>query len=179
MRTRSATVIARTALALLASAALSGCGKSSKLPVNNDEVVFTSATDCAASGKVKPEQCTQAIEAAMKVHLATSPVYKNLDLCEAKEGKEHCERMDERTYRPRLSAVVLPVAAAIEAETSGKLKGATPLYPTLAREMGFRTLDKRVLLYDGDMLSFSPQAHAAAELNASTGKKKGGGGKLF
>lgn len=179
MRTRSATVIARTALALLASAVVSGCGKASKAALNNDQVVFTSATDCAASGKVKPEQCTQAIEDAMKIHLTTSPVYRNLDLCEAKEGKEHCERMDEKTYRPRLSAVVLPVAAAIEAETSGKLKGATPLYPTMAREMGFRTLDKRVLLYDGDLLSFSPQAHAAAELNASTGKKKGGGGKLF
>lgn len=178
MRTRSATVIVRAALALLASAALSGCGKSSKIAVNKDEVVFTAASDCAATGKIKPEQCAQALEEAMKVHLATSPVYKNLDLCEAKEGKEHCERMDEKTYRPRLSAVVLPVAAAIVAEAGGKLKGATPLYPTMARELGFRTLDKRVLLYDGDMLSFSPQAHAAAELNAGSGKKKGGG-KLF
>lgn len=179
MRKISTSFLVRATVLGLTALALAGCGGSSKVAANKDEVVFTAANDCAATGKIKPAQCTEALEVAMKEHLKASPVYKNLTLCEAKEGKDHCERSDEKTYRPRLSAVALPVAAAIAAETSGKkLAGAVPLYPGAGKEMGFRTLDKRVLLYDGDMLSFSPQAIAAAELNASSGKK-GGGGKLF
>ena len=177
MRKIYSSPLVRTAFLILAAASLSGCG-GSKVAATKDEIVFTAATDCAATGKVKPEQCTQALEVAMKEHLKSSPVYKNLALCEGKEGKDHCERTGDKIYRPRLAAVALQVAAAIAAETSGKLSGATPLYPGNGKELGFRTLDKRVLLYDADLISFSPQAFAAAELNATTAKK-GGGGKLF
>ena len=152
---------------MLIAAALGGCGGSA--PVKgpaSEQVIFTSAADCAASGKVKPEQCTQALETALKQHLAGSPVYKTLDLCEAKEGVEKCERMDAKAYRPRLTAVVASAAAAADAAATGATLVGTPLYLTMAGEAGFRKLDQSLLLVDGDLMVFSPQAVAAAELYA-------------
>ncbi|MEQ1578812.1 MAG: DUF1190 domain-containing protein, partial [Hyphomicrobium sp.] len=137
---------------------------------SKEQLVFTSAADCAATGMIKQPQCAQAIEAAMAQHLAGSPVYRNRPLCEAKEGPENCERMDEKAWRPRLSAVAASVAAAADAEASGAQLAGTPLYPTIAGEHGFRTLGNAMMLIDGDLLTFSPQAVAAAEVNASLAK---------
>lgn len=177
MRANSRTVLLRSLATALLTGTLGGCGGSApKVEAVNEQVIFTSAADCTASGKLKPEQCTKAIEEAMDTHLKTSPIYKTLALCEGAEGQEHCERMNEKTYRPRLAAISVPIASAVAAETTGEPLGATPLYPTLSQELGFRTLDKRILLSDTELLTFSPQALAAAELNASQGSKKEAGG---
>jgi Protein of unknown function (DUF1190) len=160
----------RTSLLMFASVALAGCGGSAPAAVGpaSEQVVFTAAADCAATTKVKEAQCAQAIETALQQHLAGSTVYRTLTLCETTEGAEKCEKMDAKAYRPRLSAIVVNTAAVAEAETTGATLVGTPLYPTLAGEHGFRKLDKTILLVEGDMMVFSPQAIAAAELNATT-----------
>jgi Protein of unknown function (DUF1190) len=160
---------------LLVSATLVGCGSSApKVAANsadNEQVIFTSAADCAASGKIKPEQCAKALEWALNAHLKKSPVYRSLSLCETTEGSERCERMDEKNYRPRLAAVSVTPAAIKKAEETGALPQSVPLYLTQAGEKGFRTLEKQIVLIDADMVAFSPQAVAAAELGASIKKK--------
>lgn len=158
----------RASALILVSATLGGCGGSAPAAVaqNPEQIVFTAASDCAATGKIKPAQCSQAIEAALNQHLAGSPVYRSLALCETTEGTEKCERMDAKSYRPRLAAMIASVAAAEQAEATGTPLAATPLYPTQAGELGFRMLDKSVILIDGENLVFSPQAIAAAELSS-------------
>jgi hypothetical protein len=95
-----------------------------------------------------------------------------LSLCETTEGPEKCERMDEKNYRPRLAAVSVTPAAIKKAEETGKYPESVPLYLTQAGEKGFRTLEKQIVLIDADMVAFSPQAVAAAELGAAIKKKK-------
>jgi Protein of unknown function (DUF1190) len=160
---------------LLVTAALAGCGGSAPKVVasgaDNEQVIFTSAMDCAASGRISHDQCTKALESAMTAHLKKSPVYRSLTLCETAEGPEKCERMDEKSYRPKLVAVAVTPASVKKADETGGMPEATPLYPSQAGEKGFRTLEKTIYLIDGEMVAFSRQAVAAAELGASTKKK--------
>ena len=160
----------RAVFLMLAATTLAGCGGSAPAAVGPaaEQIVFTSAADCAATGKIKEAQCGQAIEAALQQHLAGSTVYRTLTLCETTEGADKCERMDAKAYRPKLVAMVVNSNDAIQAEASGTPLSAIPLYPTLAGEHGFRKLDKTILLVEGDLIVFSPQAVAAAELNATT-----------
>ena len=160
----------RASFLMLAASTLAGCGGSAPAAVGPaaEQIVFTSAADCAATGKIKDAQCTQAIDAALQQHLAGSTVYRNLTLCEKTEGADKCERMDEKAYRPKFVALVVSSADVAQAEATGAPLGAIPLYPTMAGEHGFRKLDKTILLVEGDMMVFSPQAVAAAELNATT-----------
>jgi len=175
MRTLSASLILRAFGLTLMTAVLAGCGGSAPKTVANasdeENIIFTSALDCEASGRFTAAHCTKALEAAMNAHLKKSPTYKSLSQCETTEGPEKCERMDAKNYRPRLVAVAVTPAAVKKAEAAGGFPDAIPLYPTQSGEKGFRTLEKKIMLIDGDKTEFSPQAVAAAELGASIKKR--------
>lgn len=158
MRIQNTSKLWLFASAVCVALATSGCGNSapeSKVPVQRG--IFTSAADCAASQKFPMEKCTKAIEAAIENHVATAPTYTSLKSCEKAEGAEKCERMDEKTYRPKLRAFLVVG----NEEVLG-----SPLYPTTDGAAGFRGLDKVVYSADDETLNFSPQAVAAYELHS-------------
>jgi Protein of unknown function (DUF1190) len=169
---------ARAAVLSAVAVSFGGCGGSAPTPgaSHSELLVFTSTADCLATKKMSPTQCGEAIQSATQQHLAASPVYRSLVLCEKTEMEGKCERMDEKTFRPKLVAMAVDTAAIpqpmpVEAGTAPVPMPpvvAAPLYPTLAGEKGFRKLDKSIVLIDGEqVVAFSPQAVAAAELTSA------------
>jgi hypothetical protein len=167
-----------TAGILLAAAALAGCGngggaKTAAPAAQSERFVFISAKDCAESGRLKLQQCGDAIDAAIAAHLATAPTYVSLRACEATEGGDRCERTDNKAYRPRLVAFLFNI--------TGDAVKADPLYPPPGTEAGLRQTDKKkIVLTTDDAVTYSPLALAAYESNkgdannpASTSAKQG------
>lgn len=154
-------------LAIASTFALAGCGGEEPVVANKaaptERSIFVSAVDCEASGKFGIEDCSQAIEKAIKAHDKSSPTYKSLDTCEDTEGSERCERVEERKYRPRLAAYVFDNATP---------PAAKPLYLTADGGAGFRTAEKEVLLGKDDNLIFSKSARDLYELYVGVKKKK-------
>jgi hypothetical protein len=147
--------------------ALAGCGgeevQEDKAAVPTERSIFVSAVDCEASGKITIEDCSKAIEKAIRVHDKTSPTYKSLDSCEETEGAERCERVADRIYRPRLAAYVFDNTTP---------PAAKPLYLIADGAAGFRNADKEVLLGKDDNLIFSKSAQDLYELYVGVRKKK-------
>ncbi len=149
-------------LAAAASIALAGCGGSAPPPpqATNEQVVFVTTQDCTSTGKLKPAECAAAVKKALEDHLANSPTYRSLVSCEKSEGEQKCERMDEKTFRPRLMAMSVAVPDLEAARQKSQPVPVVPLYATMGGEAGFRTLAKVVLKGDDEMIRFTPKAVA-------------------
>jgi uncharacterized protein YgiB involved in biofilm formation len=153
-------------LAVIAAAlALAGCGKAQKSAekVEVKQYIVTSAVDCADNTGLTYEVCTELIEQAVASHEKSAPTHKSREACEKAEGPEWCERMDEKVYRPRLTAFQISMT---EKPT------AVPLYPTKKASTGFRTASNGDVLTEADTFTFTKSASDAAELYKPQ-KKKG------
>jgi len=153
-------------LALTAGLALSiaGCGKSSSsTTLKTERGIYTSASDCAASGKLTIDICESIIERAIATHEKTATSYASLRSCETAEGADRCERGQNDSYRPRLLAFIV-------FKTDNPYS--QPLYATPKGEPGFRAADKTMYLSSDETLLFSSHAETLYESNAGNGRKK-------
>lgn len=150
-------VIAVTAL-ILAASALAGCGnsapKTSAPPPFRG--IFTTSSDCAASGKLTSEQCLDVMEKAVAEHEKAAPSYSSLKSCEATEGVNRCERTHAATFRPVLLAILV---------TASTPPAAIPLYAIGDKKVGFRSAKKEIFLADDDKIRMSEHAQTVAEAN--------------
>lgn len=151
------------AMALLAALALAGCGKAEKAPTAAvKQFVVTSAVDCAENAGLEYEACSTLIETAVATHTKDAPTFTSTKACEKSEGAGKCERVDETTYRPRLTAFQL---------TMSEPPTAAPLYPSKKPEAGFRTAGNTAIVVDNEAYTFTKSAADASEL--FMGKKRG------
>ena len=154
---RFATVMAILAAPLL----LAGCGGSSpKTETKDFKGIYTTASDCADSGKLTYEDCSAAMAQAVQKHEADAPSHGELRFCEAKEGDGKCEVGSNQKYRPRLFAFLVTV---------GKSTSAVPLYAHPKGEDGFRDLAGATYMHASEELVFSEHAQTMYE---KIGKKK-------
>ena len=149
------------AICLLAAALLAGCGKSAdkkKAAVAPSEYgVFISSLDCADSGKLKMEECSKVIDAAIALHNKETTVYKFLQKCEAGEGgPDRCDKTGEDEYRAKLQAFYV---------TFSTPPAAIPLYPPKTAAVAFRTQAKQVIDAKDTSLRISNDAMALAYEN--------------
>jgi hypothetical protein len=153
-------------VAASACLALTACGgdegEQPKAAVPTERAIYTSALDCEAGGKLTLEQCTAAIERAIALHDKYAPKYRSLGSCEETQGVEKCERIDEKEFRPRLTAFII---APHDPNT------AKPLYLTMDGQEGFQTIEKEMILAKNDNYIFSRSARDAYELHASQGRR--------
>jgi Protein of unknown function (DUF1190) len=156
----------------LAAVALAGCGGSAPPPVpTGEQIVFVTMHDCNSTNKLKPDECTAAVKSALADHLSLAPAYRSLVSCEKIEGAGKCERMDEKSFRPRLMAMSVIMADAEAARTKKLPIPVIPLYATMSGEAGFRTLTKTLLKGDDEMIQFTPKAVAVYTPFISTSSK--------
>lgn len=150
-------------LIVASTALLAACGKGNddvaKGPVHKG--VYTSAADCEASGKLSIEICARAMEIAVAEHETNAPSYGSLRNCEDKEGKDTCERTEEK-YRPQLQAFLV---------IASEPPQAVPLYAPPANAEGFRGADKKTYLATDETIAFSEHAAGLAEINKEMKRK--------
>jgi hypothetical protein len=153
-------------VAASASLALAACGgdepEQPKAAAPVERTIYTSALDCEAGGKLTLEQCTAAIERAVALHDKYAAKYRSLSTCEEAQGVEKCERVDEKEFRPRLTAFI------VSAQDPNTTK---PLYLTMDGQEGFQTVEKEMILAKNDNYIFSRSARDAYELHASQGRR--------
>ena len=113
---------------MLLALLLAGCGKSEVFPVF--KYVYVSESDCAAGGKVTPDDCRKAIDKALAEHDKMPVRFPTFADCEKVEGPDRCERVAERHYRPRLMGFMFV--------TKGPVITAAPLYAGLKGATVFR-----------------------------------------
>lgn len=154
------------AAAALVAIGLSGCGKSSAVATGKEDWkgVFTTAADCADSGKLSYDECADAMAAAVVDHEKNAPTYRSLTSCAAKEGDGRCENAVNGQYRPRLLAFLLTTTAKSATAT------AVPLYPPPKGKAGFRDTASNLYTTDNDQIVFSEHAQTMFETHAK--KKK-------
>lgn len=158
---------ARYVLVALAAVALAGCGGAPKKdPKSIVKYVVTSAIDCQDSSSLSYEDCTAMIEKAVAAHDKNAPKFTTLKACEAKEGADKCERVDERNFRPKLAAFLLTMSEPPTVE---------PLYVSQTGAIGFRSAAAAMLSVDDEALKFSKSATHAAEVLTDTKKSAGVG----
>ena len=141
------------------SVALSGCGGSSSSTATSEPVVkgiYTTAADCADSGKLTYEQCSDLITAAVDAHEKDAPTYSELRFCEAKEGESKCEFTANQKIRPKLLAFLVTVSDP---------PVAIPLYAHSKGESGFRDLAGNTYMHANEELVFSEHAVTVFERN--------------
>lgn len=144
----------------LAAMSLAGCGGSApKVLATGPVGVFTSAQDCAASEKLKLQDCNALIQQAIGMHQVAAKTYISERLCEAAEGNERCERTDGNAFRPKLLAFMISFTPPPGTPT------AVPLYGLKEKgAVGFTTIDKaKTVLAVDETLIFSAQAKFVAE----------------
>ena len=144
--------------ALVLPVALVGCGGSNDT-VTTAKVgrgIYTTASDCAASGKLTYEQCSDLISSAVDKHEADAPTYTELRFCEAKEGDGKCEFTANQKIRPKLMAFLI---------TNSEPPQSSPLYATAGKEPGFRDLRGATYLHTNAELVFSDHAVTIYERN--------------
>lgn len=147
---------------LMAALALAGCGKAEKkVVVDTKQFVVTSAVDCADNAGLSYEVCAEIIAKAVDHHEKSAASFTTLAACEKGEGAGKCERIDERAFRPRLTAFHL---------TLSEPPVAAPLYPTKSAAVGFRTAGNADMLTDNEGYTFTKSASDAAELYKSNKK---------
>lgn len=152
--------LALVAAAMIAPVALAGCGGSNNAS-NSTKVskgIYTTASDCAAAGKLTYEQCSELIYAAVDKHEADAPIYTELRFCEAKEGDGKCEFTANQKIRPKLMAFLVTVSEHPQA---------LPLYATPNGEPGFRDLSGSTYLHTNEELVFSEHAVTVFERNSA------------
>lgn len=150
-----------TASACLLTFALTGCGAPAPKagPKAAAEVgVFTSAPDCAASGKADLAVCTKLIQQVVNAHQQNAKSYISMRLCEQAEGNDKCERADPKTFRRSLLAFQV---------TFSTPPVAIPLYAAKDQgAVGFSPFDKsKVILAADETIIFSPEAKLVAQSN--------------
>lgn len=145
--------------------ALAGCGgsKSNTADAKVSKGIYTTASDCAASGKLTYEQCSDLIYAAIEKHEADAPTYSELRFCEAKEGEGKCEFTANQKIRPKLMAFLV---------TASVPPAAIPLYATAKGEPGFRDLGGSTYLHTNEELVFSEHAVTVFERNNPKRKRQ-------
>lgn len=154
--------IALFGLAAVASL-LAGCGDGGG-KVATERFIYTSIDDCTESGRVSSDDCGKAVDKALVEHDQTAPKYVTMGDCEATEGRDRCERVAERHYRPRLMGYLFTV---------NHLVVASPLYSGLKGTTVFR--DVAGTAYDHERtagINFSRQAIRKAE-GFQPSKRKG------
>ena len=149
------------ALCLLSAALLAGCGKSADknkaAAVPAEYGIFLSTLDCTDSGKLKSEDCSKIIDAAIALHNKETTVYKFLQKCEAAEGgPDRCDKTGEDEYRAKLQAFYI---------TFSNPPTAIPLYPPKTASRAFRTQAKQVIDAKDTSLRISNDAMAIAHDN--------------
>ena len=155
------------AFAAACSTLLTGCsGGSSKAKAAKkaEQSVYTSTSDCADQGKITIDECIDAIEPAISLHVKKAPTYSSLRSCEKAQGADRCERDAGDSYRPKLRAFLVTF--------SEKRNVATPLYATKDGTSGFRKLDKSLVSGHNEDINFSSQAVAAYSQYGDRKKKK-------
>lgn len=154
-----------SAIAILAAPVLlAGCGGSSpKVAVKDFKGIYTTASDCADSGKLSYEDCSAAMAQAVQKHETDAPSYGELRFCEAKEGDGKCEGGGEQKYRPKLFAFLV---------TAGKTTTAVPLYAHTKGEEGFRDLAGATYMHANPDLVFSSHAQTMYEKIGKKSKKR-------
>ncbi len=150
--------LALVVAALVLPAALAGCGGSNSTSpaAKVAKGIYTTASDCADSGKLTYEQCSDLIYAAVEKHEADAPTYTELRFCEAKEGEGKCEFTANDKIRPKLLAFLV---------TASQPPHAIPLYATPKGEPGFRDLGGATYLHTNEELVFSEHAVTVFERN--------------
>lgn len=144
----------------LASAILAGCGGSAPTTAEAPEFkgVFTTAIDCADSGKISYEDCAKVMSEAVVTHEADAPTYTSERSCVAKEGEGRCEfTAANGKYRPRLLAFLI---------TASKPPTAKPLYAHPKGQSGFRDISNNTYTNDDEHLVFSEHAQTMFEAQA-------------
>lgn len=139
---------------------LAGCGgsKSGAPETKESKGIYTTASDCASSGKLTYEQCSDVISAAVDKHEAEAPTYTELRFCEAKEGDGKCEFTANQKIRPKLMAFLV---------TAAEPPRAIPLYAAPQSEPGFRDLAGATYLHTSEELVFSDHAVTVYERNGA------------
>lgn len=152
------------AAAAVASAGLSGCGKSETAQAVPDfNGIYTTAVDCGESGKISYEDCASIMAKAVEEHEKDAPTYNSEKSCIAKEGDGKCEHTAANgKYRPRLLAFLVTVS---------KTTKAKPLYAHPKGDSGFRDIGGSTYTTATEELVFSE--HAQTMFEAHVGKKKG------
>jgi hypothetical protein len=156
------------AVCLLPAALLAGCGKSADkkkaVAAPAEYGIFLSTIDCAESGKLKQEDCSKIIDAAIALHNKETAVYKFLQKCELAEGgPDRCDKTGEEEYRAKLQAFYI---------TFSTPPIAIPLYPPKVASLAFRTQAKQVIDVKDTSLLISNDAKAVAHENTKLGITK-------
>jgi len=120
--------------------------------------VFTSASDCAASGLLDTAGCDGLIQQVIANHQKNAKSYISMRLCEEAEGADRCERADPKTFRRSLLAFQV---------TFSKPPVAIPLYMVKDQGVvGFSPFDKsKVILAADETIIFSSEAKLVAQSN--------------
>lgn len=155
--------------ALAAILALSGCGKAEKQANEKPakQFVVTSAVDCADNAGLDYEVCYKILLEAVDRHDKSAPKFRSLKACEKSEGAGRCERMDEKLFRPRLTAFQLTLSSP---------PVAAPLYAPKNSQIGFRTASNAEISVDSETYNFTKSAAHAADLYRNKKGGAGGGG---
>lgn len=127
LRRRAVRAVASTA-ALIVTPLLAACGQGQNFPTL--KYIYVSEADCAASEKVKADECQKAIDKAVVAHDKLPIKFPTLVDCEKAEGDGRCERVAERHWRPRLMGYLFVV--------KGPVVTASPLYAGLKGATVFR-----------------------------------------
>lgn len=141
--------------------ALSGCGdagqpKSAGKPVKIG--VFSSARECHEIGRLADDVCAKAIEQAGREHDKQTTLHAAMEVCEAAEGANNCERAGGTHYRPKLQAYAVIL--------EGAPMTAHSLYASNIQGVAFRSLAGDRYTTNDPNLVFS---ETALELAASLG----------
>lgn len=151
------------AAALVLPLLLAGCGGSGSKATPGEKIfkgIYTNASDCADSGKINFEQCSEIIAGAVAKHEADAPTYTELRFCEKKEGDGKCEFTANNKIRPKLLAFLVTMA---------QPPTAVSLYAHPRGEDGFRDLGGTLYMHTSEELAFSEHA---VSLYEKLGKKK-------
>ena len=148
--------------------ALAGCGNSSEEAAPKvliPQFVVTSAVDCADNTTLDYDVCASLLQKAIAQHDKTATAYTKLADCEKAEGTNHCNRMGEKKYTPRIAAFQI---------TMHEQPVAEPLYPSKKGTASFRTAANVEVLPDAESYTFTKSAADASHLFTG-GKKKSSG----
>ena len=135
----------------MAAMSLAGCGAPPKAVVPVQKFVVTSVAECVAMAGATEADCSGLFDAAVSAHTSKGTNYINRRLCEAAEGPDLCERLEEKVWRPKPQAFLVV--------RQGPATNASALYAGKDKTLVFRTVD--ATLFDPDKpegTEFSPTA---------------------
>jgi hypothetical protein len=156
---------------LIVASALAGCNQSDPGPTSAPDAarseqlgIFLSSNECAFSGKLSLDQCSEAIQTALSGHDKEIAGYKSEADCLSMFPHSRCEvRMDGR-YRRRAQAFLITLAAP---------PNAIALFRPGRAIVGFRTASGQEVDATEKALQISKTAFELAQENA--GSADGGG----